>query len=279
VVSRLKFNEQVKNVLRRKLYSYINWKDKTERELKNRFQFTLRYLRQHWGTIKMYMAWVKPYLKNVQRLRMSQGAIQSVDIVSAFETAVTEIEVLAKKPPKKGVYPCVLISIRYVTQPELSYHQEGYAHRGPLHVGELEFQLRAYAWTKQDIESFKRLKNEEDMELLRLVDESVSAAMDALGDDLNKFLEEAGEKLEKKEEHAHKPRKKKQPVSEVISPFTAVFKGFAELFGLFFNPKGFFSKKPSSSSQSVKEKAAKAMIVPMYLTYKNYKKSHGMLAW
>jgi hypothetical protein len=280
LVDDMDFNDQVLNVLRRKLFSYLNWVDKTEDELKNRYQFTLRYLRQHWGTIRMYMNWVKPYLKNVQRMQMSEHHMNSEKLISAFETSLTEIEVLAKKPAyKKGLHPCILISIEYATQPEMNYQQEGYQHRGPIHTGEIEFRLRTYAWTEDEIENFRRLKREEDMELISIIDDSVNAAMDALGDDLRKYLEEAEEKLDRSHDDGDKPS---HEGPGALDPFTSIFKGFGELFGSL-GGTGLFSRSVERPTPSYEERVEilkeTGTVLALWQNYKNYKKSHGMIAW
>src|SRR5262249_54871452 len=71
-VDGMAYNKSVKAVLKRKLYQYLIWKDKTYSELITRRNFNVKYLRQHWTIIKMYMQWVKPYLRNIQRLTMQQ---------------------------------------------------------------------------------------------------------------------------------------------------------------------------------------------------------------
>ena len=151
-VDALKFNKNVKSVLRRKLYAFVNWKLRTDKELENRRIFTLKYLRQHWNIIKMYMNWVKPYLRNIARMQMNEEQIESPDLVSAFETSMTEIELIAYKPAKKGSYhPCVVATFKYRTRPEMSFQKDAYAHKGPVHHGRAEVTLRGYAWTEEQI--------------------------------------------------------------------------------------------------------------------------------
>ena len=82
------------------------------------------------------------------------------------------------------------------TRPEMSYQQEGYQ-RGPIHVGRVQMNFRAYTWTDSQIESYKKYREREDFKLLELIDASVKAAMDALGDELMRYLFEAGEDFEK----------------------------------------------------------------------------------
>ncbi|MFH1649290.1 MAG: hypothetical protein ABIA93_01955 [Candidatus Woesearchaeota archaeon] len=276
-VDKLAFNPSVKNVLKRKLLAFIIWKIKTQHELEARRLFNLRYLRQHWAVIKMYMAWVKPYLKNITRLTMNDKAQDSAELISAFEGSMMEIETLVKKPmpdyKKTGYNSVVLLSFKYRTRPHMNFRQE--YQQGPVHSGRIDCIMRAYGWHDKEVEAYQKYREQEDMEMLGMVDSSVKAAMEALGDELNKYLEEAGEKIEKKAE----PEKPKQaPQGSIIEPFVEVFKGFGEIFT---SVTGTKEKKTNVFVLNAKAKdaAGESARFYMYSTYKNYKKSHGMLSW
>ncbi|MCA9478479.1 MAG: hypothetical protein KC535_05010, partial [Nanoarchaeota archaeon] len=118
------FNKVVKTVLKRKLYSYIVWKEKTEKELESRRKFQLQYTRQHWKVIQMYITWIKPYLRSARRLQQEQSHLNKAEFIGAFDQTQIEIEVLAKKPldmrKKDGHYKCILCHFRYQTKPVLS---------------------------------------------------------------------------------------------------------------------------------------------------------------
>ena len=285
-VDDLQFNKNVKQVLKRKLYAFINWKLRTDSELDNRRVFTLKYLRQHWNVIKMYMNWVKPYLRNIARMQMNPEMSESPDIVSAFETSMIEIELLAYKPSQTSYHPCIVMTFKHRTRPELSFQQDQYAHRGPIHVGRVEVTFRGYAWKKDQIESYKRFKRDEDMLLLGMVDDSVKAAMDALGEELEKYLWEAGEKeFEEKrmaKEAADKKKKKELEKSMAIGmfdPFFSVFKGFGEMFSLFTPSSIIGGKGGKEKIKGSAKEAEKSVAIELFLMYKNYKKGHGMLSW
>src|SRR3990167_479463 len=94
------FNRKVKEVLKRKLRTFLAWKEHTFEELKTRRIFTLKYLRQHYEVIRMYIHWVKPYLKNIQRLQLDQSKTETPDLLVAFESSMIEVELLARKPAK-----------------------------------------------------------------------------------------------------------------------------------------------------------------------------------
>jgi len=273
-VESLKYNPQVTSILRRKLYAYLVWVEKTFDEHKVRKKFQLQYLRQHWTTINMYMSWIKPYLKNTTKLTMSQQHLDSPYLVGSFETSMTEVEILAYKKSKSDYHPCILANFEFRTKPHMT-HRTDYQ-QGPQHVGRVTITLRSYAWSTKEVEAYKRMKNEEDMELLGLVDSSVKNAMDALGDEFVKYLKEAEEPI--KEEAVPEDEKKRFNWDQsVLGPFIAMGSGFKDIFqafsGVDFGVKG---SKKDKGSRGPAMGDAKASMWPVY---KYYKKSHGMLTW
>jgi|TARA_B100002003_G_C14150433_1_gene553271 hypothetical protein len=290
LVNNLDFNRKVKEVLKRKLRSFLAWKTHTAKELKTRRKFTLQYFRQHTDIIKMYMAWVKPYLRNIKRIQsetMEKSKESTSDIISAFEGSLVEVEFLAKYLPEKNkdVHAILLMHFRYRTRPTMSYQQEGYQ-RGPIHVGETKVTLRAYAWTNKQIEDYKKLREEEDFELIGTIDKSLKSAMDALGDEFKQYMKEAGEELSEEEEEKEKEEKKKSTKKPtVFSPFVSTFKGFGELLGINIKNKpktgkpGEKQKEKSFRMENEESSAGKMAKSTLYATYKNFKKSHKLLSW
>ncbi len=278
-VDKLDFNRKVKEVLKRKLKTFLIWKEQTKKELDTRRKFTIKYLRQHFLIIKTYMSWVKPYLMNVKRMTLDESKMISADLIGAFEGSVIEIEILCKGKKEGRYYPVILAHWFYRTRPSMAYQQEGYQ-RGPIHVGRAEMTLRCYSWSEDQINAYKKLKEEEDLELIGSIDESLKEAMDALGDDLKKYLEESGEKFEKEEEK----KEEKKPTQSILEPFTSVFKGFAEI-GKAFLPQQTKKKEKKPSKAQIQEnkdnkkKAASTAKKQMYNAYKNYKKAHGFIHW
>ena len=269
------FNRKVREVLKRKLRSFLAWKEHTYEELKNRRKFTLKYLRQHFEIIRMYMTWVKPYLKNIQRLQLDQSRIDTPDLIVAFESSMIEVEILAIKG-EGSVKQCILMHYLFRTRPEMSYSQE--YQRGPLHLGRVEMDFRAYAWTDKEIENYKKMREQEDLQLLGVIDGSVKAALEALGDELMRYLKEAGEEFEEKKELPKAPPKR-------TGPFMSVFAGFAELFTSFKmnKPLKQARKKPTQTDELklaiAKKNAADVVKKVMWNTYHHFKKQHDMLNW
>ena len=66
--AKIETNESVKTILKRKLRQYMGWRVRTKSELSTRRYFNIKYLAQHFNTIKMYADWARPYLENIGRL-------------------------------------------------------------------------------------------------------------------------------------------------------------------------------------------------------------------
>jgi hypothetical protein len=265
------FNKNVTRVLQRHLRQFMEWKKRTHQEHKNRRRFQLQYLWQHFEIIKMYLNWIKPYLRHVAKLTMKGKNMSSADMISAFEGSMLDIEFLARKS-KDGANGCLLVTFHYRTRAELKVQQEGYQ-RGPVHIGRMEVTFRSYGWTDKQVDDYKKLKQKETLLLLGEVSSSVQAAMEALGKELDVYLAEARREIEKKE----KPEEQQQ--EEVRKSFMETF------FGDFYTPK----KRSEGSKKEDKKKAAdtkKAMgglightNAQCFLVFHLFKKSHGMISW
>ncbi len=269
------FNKELRNILKRKLYQFLIWKNETWKEIQTRKRFTLEYLKQHHAVIRMYMSWVKPYLAHIKKLGADLDKIKEPELIAAFEGALIEIEILAQKlpGPKKDVYSCLLATLQYRTRPQMAFAQEGGFHRGPLHQGETKLFLRAYAWTQKEIDNFIKMKEDEDFALISSIDSSLKAAMDALGDDLKNYLAEA--------EGLHKKKEEAKPVKQpgLFEPFAQIGKGFAETFTAVLPKKG---KKKGPSEKEIEEErpgAKKRAVGDCWATYKIFKKAHRLLTW
>ena len=319
VVNNVTVSQVVKNVLKRKLRDFATWKEYNHKELTQRRKFELNYLRQHYNIIRMYMAWIKPYLKHIERLRSDVTKLSKPEIVAAFEGSMVDIEILASKIPEKNkkFYSCVLMTFEYRTKPSLSFSQEGGYHRGPVHVGETKITWRSYAWTKEQISNFMKMKEQEDFELLSSIDSSIKSAMDAIGRDLWAYLKEAEEvtvsttqkEQEEVREELIKNLKKtgvpKEKIDEVLKsirasktggkkqagfmdPFKGIGGGLKEMVTAFMPKREQLGMKPKTSKQAKAEKKAdeaeksaakKDAQKTMWVHYKNFKKVNGMLTW
>lgn len=273
------FNEQVLRVLQRHLRHFMEWKKRTHKEHINRRGFMLKYLAQHYEIIKMYITWIKPYLRHVSRLSFKDSNMKSADMVSAFEGSMLDIEFLAMDPVDIKVkgekveqgYHCCLVTFNYRTRPELKVIQDGYQ-RGPVHIGKLDMYFRVYNWTQQELENYKKFKEKETLALLEGVSTSVQDAMQSLGDELEKYIAQAkGLDFEEKTKDQNGIDTQKKPIIE-------------KLFGDFYTPKKNKPKKRSYKDReklvainNFKNEPGKKFNVWVY--YRSFKKAHRMVMW
>ncbi|RKX57879.1 MAG: hypothetical protein DRP29_07665 [Thermodesulfobacteriota bacterium] len=261
-------NKKVGDVLAKKLFQYYTWKEKTYNEMQHTRKFKIKYLRQHYDTIKLYMDWVRPYLKGISQLQM-KTSFNDADIVGAFETAKVQIELLAyRKAGYKKYHPALLVKFDYVTLPELHYTPQG--QRQPLHMGRTEITIEPYVVTEEQIEDYKTKQDEEDVQLLA----SLDAAMMSLKDDLVKYLEEAGEIIKQEKKAASESA----PKENLFTPFKAVGSGFKQMFS-FATPSAYTGKKKPTKKEALalakeKEKAAKTAATDAWVLYDIFKKSN-----
>ncbi|MBR9700614.1 hypothetical protein GOV11_01995 [Candidatus Woesearchaeota archaeon] len=279
------FNEKVKSVLRQKLSKYMAWRKQTESELRTRERFMIKHLRQYWASIRMYISWVKPYLRNVQKLQAPDKYDNNPDLISSFEGAMMEMEFVARKAaPKKGApAPTLLCTFEYRVKPQMEFHEKGgYQHRGPVHVGRVELSVRSYGWTDDDVKTYIQYREQETLDLLGMMDDTLGAALDELGDELMQYLKEAGEDVEPLKKRAPKKDDEKPPRGpSIFEPFAALAGGFKDMIMMPTGPilDALIPSKESKSHWRGDKKIAAKTHGSCYLVYKIYKKAHKMVTW
>ncbi|MEK6923056.1 MAG: hypothetical protein AABX08_04615 [Nanoarchaeota archaeon] len=270
-------NRKVREVLGRKLKQFLIWKEKTESELRTRKNFVLKYLRMHANNVKLYTNWVKPYLKAIKHLQ-SMSSEGNPDVSSAFETSQVELELLAKvteydettsegyevKHEYKKYFPCIRIVFNHVSLPQMAFQRE--YQRGPVHAGRTEIKIIPYVLTEEEIKKYQAAVEKKSFEDLEDLIPSIEGSLSAIGEELQKYLEQAGEiQKEKKQE--------KKESEGFLSPFSSIFKGIKEIFSKGESKDQY--KKPRSGEKAAAQGQAKMYA---FLIYDIYKKAHGMLS-
>lgn len=264
-VKGLEMNERVRSILKQKLEKFLLWKEHTFKELDQRQKFQLKYLRQHMQVINLYLAWLKPYLVNIKKLQTVSTS--RAELVKAFDTSVIELELLGisgKKPKAEpditdpSLKSVIRVKFDFTAIPQIAY-QEGAA-KGAIHIGKTVITIEGFVATEKYIQEYIKKQDEENFEILKSVNESI----EAMKEELDKYLGLAGQ-LEKKEE-------KKEEKEGFFEPFKAIYKGFKEIFET-------KEKKPERLKVKIQEledtfNATKKMT---YALYYIFKKSFGMI--
>ncbi len=302
VVEAIDVNNKVKEVLKRKLFQFMEWRESTHKELITSKRFHLRYLKQHVNAIKLYIRWVQPYLKTIKTLEQRPAMnVKDVDIISALETTTIDLELFATrweefekevrlrgKTIQKGTprkyHRCIRVHFHYRTVPEMAFQQE--YQRGAIHVGRSVITFEAFVLSTKQIEKYIELKDKQDIEIIKDLD----ASMNALGDDLEKYLAEANveDAIEKKESKAvvsflgdilKKP----------MEPFLNIGKGFAML-GSALIPKFSTTRKGTKGAKKAEKdlwidrREKHVVLMPkakkdVWNLYETFKKAYQMVTW
>ncbi len=286
-INRMDLNKRVKNILLRKMEEYLEWKKISERELRKRFQIEKNYLRTQVDSLRIYVKWIKPYLKAAQKLGMKE--FNTPDIVASFNNMQIELSLFGKeefKPEKvhesyaktnfdTKFFVGLEIDFNFRTVPAITKSGQGGSHY--IQSGRTDISFNSFFLREKELEILEDRELYEDMDLIHNLTE---VSLDSLQEDLDHFLK----KPEDEEEKNNKKDKKKK--HKIKSPFGNLKEGFKEMvepienMGDFF--KDIFKKEPTSPSFKIKkiQKAAESEAKEKcYMAYDIYKKAHGMMTW
>jgi hypothetical protein len=287
-------NKKFIEVLGRKLRAYIGWRETSQKQLETRRKWMLSFVKQHYNSIMLNVKWVKPYLRSVQRMTMSEEFKDSPDIVTALEQVMMEIELFAFVKEDKKYNQIVNPIIRFRTSPESEYSQKYQAPTSKF-SGRVELEIQSWVLSDAQVLAYKAKIQKEDFELLGY-DQAVREATESLGKELRIYLEQADKDINSKEaveeaikelrkgdEKKKKDKKSYEPdfSSSIADPFLQVFKGFKEIgdaFGIVPSLKK--SDKTSKYKAGKDEEDAKeGVLKAQNKLYGTFKRSHDMLAF
>jgi len=95
-VDKMDLNDRVKRILKPRLAEFFEWKKRSERELKKRYEIEKTYLKSQVNALKLYSRWAKPYLKAATQLEQKEVG-REPSLVTAFNTILLELTLLGKK--------------------------------------------------------------------------------------------------------------------------------------------------------------------------------------
>ena len=276
-VEELDLNERVKRILKQRVTEFDKWVEESGKELRKRFEIEKSYLRSQINSVKLYSRWAKPYLKAARQLE--QNMKPSADIVTAFNTAVFELVLLAegkydiKQDIDKGELPkefdkikarkyspVALIEFRFRSIPERSDQRGGYSFRGKVEV-----MFTSFALNEDELKVLRDEIGKSDFaDVYELIEGATEKSFGELEKDIDDLL---GEK--KKDE-------KKKINEEDANPFSSLFSFFKKEDN---EEKKDFSKgipKDNYYEQVFRSQAILSARTMCRKVYDNYKKVHGM---
>ncbi len=280
-------NDQVMRILIPRISEFLKWTDYSEKELRKRFSIEKNYLKSQVETIKLYSAWMKPYLVAAEKLRQ-KGFDNHSALVNAFSTSMFELQLFGKQPVKltdvydgnyniKREYNAVLI-IGLEFRGHVSQRVTQKGDYGFAMGGKVDMTFDCYALNDEELATANKLLEDTDVE--KSLEFSADIAGDALTDlkeDLDYFLtsKEDKDKIDAKD-------KKKEKKSQDINPFAALFgldkkknkKTKNEEEVIILAPEDI--KKDNFVEKMMRGAAAKSAADWLYLAYDIYKKAHKM---
>ncbi|MCX8194372.1 MAG: hypothetical protein N3G19_03380 [Candidatus Pacearchaeota archaeon] len=266
-VDKMDLNDRVKRVLKPRVAEFLEWKARSEIELRKRYEIEKSYLKSQVGALKLYTRWAKPYLKAAEQLMMKEKKMTEPSLVSAFNTLLLELCILGTSeiniaesvdakllPPffkelklKRPYYVCILIDFSFRGIPQRVSQAGHYAFGGRVDIN-----FKAFALNEDELKVFrKQLEKEDFYDALKLVEATTEESLAQLIEDINYFLEESKEEKTKKKKEKEK---EKEPELGKI-------------------------KKDSFEESVIRAFAEQQAAATCFKIYDVYKKSHGMASF
>ncbi len=290
-IENMDLNDRIKRILKARVSDFFKWKERSEKELKKRFQVEKRYLKSQVDALKLYTKWARPYLNAANRLEQSEELGKKPDSVNAFNTTIFELTLFGKEeidveeaaineelPEKfrdrveKGkirkYYACVLVELFFRGIPQRIQQKEGGHY---TFGGRVEMDFKSYVLNEGEINMLKqRIEDKDVKESLKLVKGVTEDSLGQIKEDIDHFLEGNHEEEEGDNEkgvnpfsallglHNKKPKKKDKGDDEDVKKIEDV-------------------KKDSYEEKIVREYAKVDAKDSCFSVYDKYKKAHGMM--
>ncbi len=286
-VDKLDLNERVKRLLKPRVQEFIEWRKRSEQELRKRFEIEKTYLKSQVDALKLQSRWAKPYLKAAERLEQDDKLAMDEALVTAFNTVLLQLVLMAKREIKveseatisrygalnlpedfkkmkkklRKYYSIVLVDFKFIGIPSKMGQQYVFG-------GKADVNFKSYALNEEELELFKSKLGESDLDsALKLVQGVTDDSLSQLKIDLDEFL---GDEENKGVE---------------VNPFGALFSMFRPKEGKSdeelkkekmekFKKKGI--KKDSYAEAYVRNIAIADAMNTGFLVYDIFKKSMGM---
>ncbi|MAG38282.1 hypothetical protein CMI45_02765 [Candidatus Pacearchaeota archaeon] len=226
---KLDLNDRLKRLVKQRLEEFYVWLNQSEGGLRGRYRVERNYLKSQMNVLRLYAHWLKPYLKESQRLEQSEDLASSSSFVNAFNTALFELTVVGegaydpkgdiasgelpeyfKKLKLQSYVPLVLVEFKYRATPEsLGQHAR--------FRGKAEISITSYALTSEEIELFKKQVEKDNLgDILGAISGASEDSLEQIKLDVDEILGEIKPDLE-----SFNPKKTSE-----ANPFTALFDFF-----------------------------------------------------
>ncbi len=228
-VKDLDLNERVKRILMPRILEFNEWKDRSEMELRKRFEVEKTYLQSQVDSLKLQAGWARPYLDAAEKLAQDEKLSNDSAMVTAFNTVILQLTLMNTQPVSvsSGVEKNRLEkralpeSFRHIANKLRQYQGVTFVNFKftgiPNKVGQnfafggkAEIVFEAYAMNDEEMLLFDdALKNSDLANALKLVQGMTDDSLKQLEFDIESFTGKKKDKKEKKDD---------------TNPFAALFK-------------------------------------------------------
>jgi hypothetical protein len=281
----LDLNERVKRILKPRFQEFLEWKKRSEQELRKRFEIEKIYLKSQVDALKLNARWAKPYLKAAQQLSPSEKFNNIPDLVNAFNSIYMELCLMGRNkinvnqrvidkdlPPN---FSQIKDLREYNIVVFVDFNFRGIPSKAGQHYvfgGRAVVNFRAYALNKEEIDLLKKKMSESDLDdSLKLVQGMTDDSLLQLKIDLDEFL---GDKESKKQEKEKKESDDSNPFSALFSFFKSENKNKTKESSKETEQKEI--KKDSYAEKYIRNLAEADAINNCFEVFDKYKKAHGM---
>jgi len=300
-VEKMDLTDVVIRILKPRVKEFVDWVYLSEKELRMRRNVERTYLKAQDSALKAYTKWARPYLIATQKLipaeytelleEHKELGIGPEAIPSPFHAMWFYLELMANKPadielvrPGVGVYKKLSEELKDDSNQPLSILNIRFAFRGspqtmrgakgeaiPINTGRLFVKFSGYVMQKKHLDL---LTKRQDAEVLNFIDTMTKDTLEAMADDLDKYLKEETPKEE--------PRPKtifEMPLSAFIKPIFGSVRKFNT------QAKGILKKMPKVGISSAEAwKIARMKLIAYekakkdsYAVFEKYRKANRMI--
>jgi hypothetical protein len=282
-VDKLDLNDRVKRILKPRVFEFNIWLEKSEKELRKRYEIEKTYLKSQVNSLKLYSRWVKPYLKAAQQLEM-KNSDREPSLVNMFNTLRLELTLFGKskidvkklsasgdfpkefedekflKTLKRNYNSCILVDFTFRAIP-----------RQGNFVGRSQMTFRAYALNDDELKKLDKEIDKSDLgDMLSLIEGATTESLGQLQEDIDYFLKEPS-----REEKGNETK-------DDSNPFTALIGGYnkkekkeekktsAEKKEIIIPPDSWIEK------EHIRKYTANSAKETCFSLFDVYKKAHGM---
>jgi len=97
-VDKLDLNDRVKRILKPRIQEFLEWKKRSEQELRKRYEIEKIYLKSQVSALQLNSRWARPYLRAAERLRQNDTISSRPELVTAFNTLFLQLTLMGADP-------------------------------------------------------------------------------------------------------------------------------------------------------------------------------------